>query len=154
MPNPCELLINDLRIAIVNTDVIKDLCPNILTKNMLPAKIDLALRGLHEQRSYYPLYPPHPDTPVEFEQLSRMLLKHPCDLLVTPSDLMQFVKRVDDGGALCVNPGSVIKGEAPGTYCTINVDPFDVRAYRGNPEAVAAENLQVAERVRVEISNI
>jgi len=47
-PNPCELVINDVTFAIINTDIVKDMCPNIFAKNMDPAKIDLSLMALHE----------------------------------------------------------------------------------------------------------
>jgi hypothetical protein len=60
-------MINDIRFGIINTDIVKDLCPNIYAKNMEPSKIDISLRTIHEQRSYYPLYPPNPETPIEYE---------------------------------------------------------------------------------------
>jgi hypothetical protein len=86
--------------------------------------------------------------------VEKLLINTVPDILITPSDLMQFVKRVDNGGAICVNPGPVIKQDAPGTYCTINIDAFDVRQYRGDPSSVSGENLKIAERIRVEINNI
>ena len=67
--NPCELQLNDVRISIINTDVVKDMCPNIYAKNMEPAKIDLSLRGILEQRIYYPLYPSNPETPIEYDHI-------------------------------------------------------------------------------------
>jgi len=142
-PNPCELQVNDITISVINTDIVKDLCPNIFAKNMEPAKIDLALRALHEQRTYYPLYPPNPETPIEFEQIDKLRISRIPDILITPSDLMQFAKYVD-GGAICVNPGPIIKQDTPGTYATINIDPFDARAYRGQPDGICGGELRVA----------
>jgi hypothetical protein len=94
---------------VINTDIVKDLCPNIFAKNMVPAKIDLSLNAIHEQRSFYPLYPPNPDTPIEFEQIESLRIKSIPDILITTSDLMQFAKKVENGGAICINPGPIIK---------------------------------------------
>jgi DNA polymerase alpha subunit B len=67
VPNPCVLQLNEVRVHVINTDVIKDICPNMFAKNMAPAKIDLALKGIFEQRLAYPMYPPNPDTPIEYD---------------------------------------------------------------------------------------
>jgi hypothetical protein len=56
-PNPSTLQLNDLKIGLINADIIKDLCSCMLPKNMEPPKIDLSLRAIMEQRSFYPLYP-------------------------------------------------------------------------------------------------
>lgn len=149
--NPCTIQLNDLSISIINTDVVKDMCPCIIAKNMEPAKIDLSLRGILEQRLFYPMYPSNSDTPIEYEQVESLYIETMPDILIAPSDLMQFIKRVE-GGCLCINPGSIIKNDSAGTYCSINIDPFDVRGYRGDPSHVA--DTKVTERVRVEINNI
>ena len=47
--------------------MIKDICPNMFAKNMAPAKIDLSLKGILEQRMLYPMYPPNPETPIEYD---------------------------------------------------------------------------------------
>ena len=58
---------NDLKVALVNTDIIKDLCSSMYPKNMEPPKIDLSLKALFEQRNFYPLYPGNVETPVDYE---------------------------------------------------------------------------------------
>ena len=75
------------------------------------------------------------------------------DILITPTDLMQFVKKVE-GGSVCINPGSVIKADVAGTYCSINIQPFDYRGFRGNPAEIKGSDLKIAERIRVDINNI
>jgi len=54
---------------------------------------------------------------------------------------MNFAKKIDKGYAICINPGPVIKQDQPGTYASINIDPFNVRAYRGNPDSISGEEL-------------
>ena len=49
------------------------------------------------------------------------------DLLVTSSDLIQFVKTIE--GVICVNPGAIIKNDLAGTFCNLTIEPFDYRSY-------------------------
>ena len=44
------------------------------------------------------------------------------DLLIAPSFLMQFAKRIE--GVVCVNPGYLIKNGCGGTYSLINLEPM------------------------------
>jgi hypothetical protein len=75
-------MLNDISFGIVTADIIKDVCMNIVTKftpknkkndvemigiggiptgnqeeEKAPSKIDLVLKSMIEQRSFYPLYP-------------------------------------------------------------------------------------------------
>ena len=125
--NPSLLQLNDLKLGLVNTDIVKDLCSSMYPKNMEPPKIDLSLKALLEQRSFYPLYPGNIDIPIEYEQIENMYLTELPDLLITSSDLIQFVKNIE--GVLCVNPGAIIKNDSAGTFCSLTIEPFDFRAY-------------------------
>lgn len=118
---------NDLKVGLVNTDIIKDLCSSMYPKNMEPPKIDLSLKALLEQRSFYPLYPGNVETPIEFEQIEKFYITEQPDLLITSSDLIQFVKIIE--GVLCVNPGAIIKNDAAGTFCNLTIEPFDYKSY-------------------------
>jgi len=69
VPNPSLIQLNDIRVGIINAEVIKEICTGMLPKNMEPPKIDLSLKGLLEQRIFYPLYPPQHETPIEYEQI-------------------------------------------------------------------------------------
>ena len=86
--NPCLLQMNDLKVGLVNTDIIKDLCSSMYPKNMEPPKIDLSLKSLLEQRSFYPLYPGNIETPIEYEQIEKFYITEQPDLLITSSDLI------------------------------------------------------------------
>ena len=83
-----------MKVGLVNTDIIKDLCSSMHPKNMEPPKIDLSLKGLLEQRSFYPLYPGNSDVPIEYEQIEKLYIAELPDLLITSSDLIQFVKTI------------------------------------------------------------
>jgi hypothetical protein len=72
--NPDVVQINDFKIGFINADIVKDMCPNLLIKNTDTAKIDLSLQSLLEQRSFYPLYPGHMETPIEYSQYENMMI--------------------------------------------------------------------------------
>ena len=91
-PNPCMIYLNEVKVGIMNTDVVKDLSSSLLPKNLVPAKIDLGLRGILEQRLYYPLYPPNAETPIEYSEIGQLYINEAPDILITPSDLIQFSK--------------------------------------------------------------
>lgn len=119
--------LNDIKIGLVNTDIVKDLCTSMYPKNMEPPKIDLSLKALLEQRSFYPLYPGNLETPIEYEQIEKLYITEMPDLLITSSDLIQFVKTIE--GVVCINPGAIIKNDTAGTFCNLTIEPFDYRSY-------------------------
>lgn len=92
--NPSMFNINDISIGVINSDIIKDLVLSFVTKETKTPKIEVALRSILEQRTFYPLYPGNPRAPIELEQYKQLMfpgLQVP-DILITPSDLMLFAK--------------------------------------------------------------
>lgn len=53
-------MINDIVVGVVNSDIIKDICGSILTKESKESKIELSLKSILQQRTYYPIYPGNP----------------------------------------------------------------------------------------------
>lgn len=70
------------------------------------------------------MYPGNQATPIEWEQYARMMFPagQTPDVLITPSQLKLFAKEID--GVVCVNPGTIVKGEAAGSYANITIDPL------------------------------
>lgn len=85
--NPQTFKINDITIGVINTDIIKDICGSILTKSCSESKIDLSLKSVLQQRTYYPIYPGNPATPIEWEQYKKMMFPEGVtpDILIVPS---------------------------------------------------------------------
>lgn len=81
--NPAVFQLNDIKIGIINTDVIKDMCINMCIKNPVtepgqPApqhksKIDHVLHSILQQKSFYPLYPAGLLTPVDWDQFKALM---------------------------------------------------------------------------------
>ena len=139
------------------------------TEERLPAL------GAHlaAQRSYYPLFPPPADVPLDCS-LGAGGLAMPCtpDLLVTPSDLAPFAKAVPaagpypecstaagaaapggEGGSgaaqqqgrsvLAVNPGRLVKGSGGGTFAVLTAAQGAVGAAGGLAANCRVEILRV-----------
>ena len=105
--NPSIFMLNDVSVGFVNTDIIKDLCSRLCSKNPTQdqsslldqnqsikpkPKIDQALQAVLEQKSFYPLYPGNLFQPIEWEQYAGLMFDSPPDILITPSDLITFAK--------------------------------------------------------------
>ena len=67
---------------------------SMVMKDMKNSKIDVALKSVLEQRTFYPLYPGNPVTPIEWEQFKHLMFPdgNLPDILITPSDLMLYAK--------------------------------------------------------------
>lgn len=65
---------------------------SVASKDIEQAKIDVVLRSLLEQRTYFPVYPNDPKTPIEWSQFKRMMFERTPDVLLIPSDLTLFAK--------------------------------------------------------------
>jgi len=90
--NPDIVQLNDFKLGFINTDVLKDMCSNMVVKNLDSPKIDLSLQAMLEQRTFYPCYPPNSDVPIEYSQIEQMMMEEAPNILITPSDLTHFVK--------------------------------------------------------------
>ena len=80
--------------GVVNADIIKDICGVSLTKQCNESKIDMSLKAILQQRTYYPLYPGNPATPIEWEQYQKMMFPEGVtpDILIVPSQLKLMAK--------------------------------------------------------------
>ena len=112
--NPSVFTINDVSVGVLNADVLKDMCRNLVNKftrseasknammgNMgigglpsanlveekAPNKIDTVFKSMLEQRHFYPLYPGNESMPLEVEQFESLMFKASPDIIITPSDL-------------------------------------------------------------------
>ena len=67
MANPQTFRVNDISIGVINADIVKDLCMNLVIKESKEPKIEVALKSILQQRTYYPLYPSNPKSPIDWE---------------------------------------------------------------------------------------
>ena len=113
------------------------------------------LTSILQQKSFYPLYPPGVNTPIEVEQVKHLVFEKTPDILVTPSDLTVFAKSIS--GCICINPGTICKASTGGTFASITIDP-QVIASQGldfnNNLKDSKMNNRAQDRIRVDINNI
>ncbi|KAJ0976973.1 hypothetical protein J5N97_012447 [Dioscorea zingiberensis] len=129
LPNPSLLSSNEIMLGCCTVDILKQLSSEEIsrTPSDAPSRDRMGRLASHllSQRSYYPLYPPSVDTPLDLS-LAPEALEIPSipDVLILPSDLAPFVKVLSLGEGndgepvrcLCVNPGRLAKGIGGGTF--------------------------------------
>jgi len=77
----------------VNADVIKELILSTVVKGEMPRpKIEQAWQSILEQRTYFPVYPGNPSTPIEWAQYQQMMFEDTPNILLIPSDLTLFAR--------------------------------------------------------------
>ena len=121
-PNPFVLSVTPsdappLRVAGVASTALEDLNAASLAKGVsgferLTRTAEQPLR----QRSFYPLYPPSSSTPLRVSAMNNLELKG-AELFLVPSKLKPFV--VWERDACIVNPGTLTKGAAGGTFALL-----------------------------------
>lgn len=70
------------------------------------------------------------------------------DVLIAPSQLKLFAKEIE--GVICVNPGTIVKGEAAGSFANITIDPLLMSASDDGNQI----SKKAMERIRVDIVNV
>ena len=135
LPNPARFSINGVEFGVLNAELMRPLCfISAISGNPGEHKIKKCTREIIKQRSFFPLYPPRDDTPVDisrFEQseeqdnTGKNMMQcvgydmPSCpDVFITTSELPQFVDDIDNK---CVyfNPGVVSKRNS---YAEVQID--------------------------------
>ncbi|CAL5413125.1 unnamed protein product [Camellia sinensis] len=128
-----------IKVGCCTVDVLKQLSREEISRNPSGGskqRMNRLANHLLSQHSFYPLYPPMEDTPVDFS-LAPEALQIPCnlDILILSSDLAHFVKVLSIGDkndgeeqakCICVNPGRLARGEGAGFFVELN--------YGGSPD--------------------
>lgn len=118
--------------------------------NNRPERLPRLAQHLLEQRSFYPLFPPSKDTPLDLAQYSHVTMPVTPNVLILPSRLQPFARGVD--GTLVVQPGSLAKARSGGTYAKLELAPFADLA--DSTTDVATVSLDVPACARVQVVRI
>ncbi|XP_060240844.1 DNA polymerase alpha subunit B isoform X1 [Meriones unguiculatus] len=114
--DPCSLSINGVMFGLTSTDLLfhigtEEICSSSGTSD----RFSRILKHILTQRSYYPLYPPHEDMAIDYENFyAYAQLPVTPDVFIVPSELRYFVKEIL--GCVCMNPGRLTKGQVGGTF--------------------------------------
>jgi DNA polymerase alpha subunit B len=144
--DPCTLDIDGVVIGLTSTDILFHLGAEEISsaqQHQSTDRISRLVQHVLTQQTYYPLYPPHPDVPLDLEHFD-IYCRLPVapHILVLPSDLRCFIK--DVGPTVCVNPGRMAKGQVGGTFTRLNVS-----ALRGTNDNHSIISSVQAEIIRI-----
>ncbi|CAL5357786.1 unnamed protein product [Camellia sinensis] len=137
-----------IKVGCCTVDILKQLSGEEISRNpsgRSKQRMNRLANHLLSQHSFYPLYPPMEDTPVDFS-LAPEALQIPCnpDILILSSDLAHFVKvlsigdkndREEQAKCICVNPGRLARGEGVGFFVELN--------YGGSPDSTSASVISI-----------
>ncbi|KAL6583125.1 hypothetical protein OROMI_005203 [Orobanche minor] len=152
--NPGMFSANEVNVACCTVDILKHLSAEEIFRNPPGGPkqrlTNLARHILNQHRSilmsFYPLYPPAEDVPLDFSLANKALhFSSIPDILILPSDLAHFVKIISLGEegkdgeqqlkCICVNPGRLTRGEGGGFFVEIN--------YTGHPDSSTASVIRI-----------
>ncbi|XP_071696049.1 uncharacterized protein [Rutidosis leptorrhynchoides] len=144
IPNPGIISANKVKIGCCSVDVLKQLSTDVVSRG-IKNRMNSLTNHLLSQRSFYPLYPPAEDTPLDLSLAPEALqMSIVPDILIVPSDLTQFVKVLSLEGTsegeeqvkcVCVNPGRLARGEGGGHFVELN--------FHGKPDSSSAAVIRI-----------
>ncbi|MFS7943928.1 putative DNA polymerase alpha/delta/epsilon, subunit B, DNA polymerase alpha, subunit B [Helianthus anomalus] len=138
--NPGIISANKVKVGCCSVDVLKQLSTDVVSRG-IKNRMNTLTNHLLSQRSFYPLYPPAEDTPVDLSLAPEAFQMSVIpDVLVVPSDLTQFVKVLSLEGTsevkcICVNPGRLARGEGGGHFVEVN--------FHGSPDCSSASVIRI-----------
>lgn len=148
-PNPVQFTINEMVIAVANTDIITDIFKVQL--NRKKNRFEHCFKHILDQRHFYPLFPPAVGACLDSTRALGSSTNDPCvlqvapDILILPSKMTHKICAVEE--TLCINPGVLCKGRGGGTFCRVAVHSMDENTFS---ESDAFGN-QVSTRSRAEV---
>ncbi|XP_022887623.1 DNA polymerase alpha subunit B [Olea europaea var. sylvestris] len=144
--NPGIFSANEVKVACCTVDILKQLSAEEISRNPRGGskqRMTNLANHILKQRSFYPLYPPAEEVPLDFSLAWEALhISSVPDILILPSDLAHFVKILSIEGeseepvkCICVNPGKLARGEGGGFFVEIN--------YKENPDLASASVIRI-----------
>jgi DNA polymerase alpha subunit B len=160
LPNPAQVTINELVVAITSVDVLFALSSDEVHRvpQGAPPGDRMARLASHlvSSASLYPLFPPAQGDPVLPSHLEGLRMPVRPDLLLLPGQLRHFAK--DLSGCVAVNPGRLCKRAAAGTWSRITCWPLRVGdapvKEEGDTEEEGTVEHGLGGRCRVEVVRI
>ncbi|KAI7870011.1 DNA polymerase alpha/epsilon subunit B-domain-containing protein, partial [Spinellus fusiger] len=145
MSNPATFEINGNRIVIGNVDILMSLSNSEISHQQRRTdRLERLSRHILEQQNLYPVFPPAAEDSMDAACLPNLFMAETPDFLILNSQLIHFVKLVDD--VVCINPGHLSKKGASGTYAKLTIHPWPKKQEGG-----LKMDAKVWERTRVDL---
>lgn len=122
---------NETLFAVTSNDILYSLSSEEVSQGRADNRLSRLYGHTLQQQSLCPLFPPSVNSSfqVDYRQSAHFTMKVAPDVLIAPSKLTQLAR--ESSGTLVINPGTLTKGTAGGTYAEMNIHPF--------PEAILEE---------------
>ncbi|KII70226.1 DNA polymerase alpha subunit B [Thelohanellus kitauei] len=118
--NPTCFKVNGFCFGVSSMDILMHLSNFEFSKGIKGDRISRLIKHLLNQKSFYPLYPPFANTPIDFKNLEEFsCLKTEPDILILTSMLCPFIKKVDN--TLCINPSQFCKSAKLSFYANFKI---------------------------------
>ncbi|KAJ6323977.1 hypothetical protein OIU76_011306 [Salix suchowensis] len=141
LTNPGNFEANQVKVGCCTVDILKQMSGEEMSRNPTDGtpsdRMSRLANHIISQRSFYPLYPPAEDIPLDSSLAPEALdITSIPDILILPSDVKYFIKVLTLGEGeeqrkcICINPGRLAKGEGGGTFAELN--------YQGSPDKMKA----------------
>lgn len=152
LSNPATFKLNDITFGLMCEDTMFALGQSEVAKGGGNRFARLASHIITQQ-SYYPLFPPKEGDNIEFTHYDKLSLPVTPDILLLPSRFKYFASDIGHE-CVCVNPASLAKGAAGGTYAVITIHSLqeeEMKKAEKNEKVVAHH---ITSRTRVDIARI
>lgn len=123
--DPIAAWANGWHIAGTSNDIILQIMKQEFSKNATGDKFARIAEYLLRSKNMMPLVPPPENLSLDYTQFDRLKLPWTPNLLITPSDMVPFGKKVGD--TLVVNPGRLTKGKGGGSFGIIQLNSTEHR---------------------------
>lgn len=152
LSNPATFKLNDITFGLTCEDTLFSLGQGEVAKGGGNRFARLASH-IVTQQSYYPVFPPKEGDNIEFTHYDKLSLPVTPDILLLPSRFKYFASDIGHE-CVCVNPASLAKASAGGTYAAITIHSLkDEEMKEGNKDDMVTTH-HIASRTRVDIARI
>jgi DNA polymerase alpha subunit B len=155
LSNPCTFRINEVVFGVTATDVLFHMSAEETNAHLeAGSRMNRIAQHLLQQRSYYPLFPAGGNTQLNLQFMEQWQMPCAPDILICPSKLAPFASPLLDGNTLVLNPGSLARAHAGGSFAALEIHPLPRTTLdeAGGPEVLLPH--QVVQRTHVEIRKI
>ncbi|GMH31083.1 hypothetical protein Nepgr_032926 [Nepenthes gracilis] len=149
LTNPGIFDAEEVKIGCCTVDILRQLSGEEISRHPKDGssadRLSRLIKHILSQHSFYPLYPPAEDVPLDFS-IAPETLNFSCSpqILILPSDLSPFIKVLPLEGkgegkqpinCVCVNPGRLAKGIGGGTFVELK--------YHGSPDTTHGSIIRI-----------
>lgn len=124
LPNPAHIKVRGLDVSFCSTDVLSPVLREIIVRPE-GDKIQESFRQLLLQRTLFPVLPREPPQVSEYRAGALDFPSGVPDICVFPTQMGGNLSHASVDGTIFVNPGSVCKAKALGTFAELTVVPPD-----------------------------